>query len=93
MPAAARVTDTTNHGGTITGPGVPTVLIGGKPAAVMGVLHVCSLPPNGHQPTVSPFPVGSATVLINGRPALRTSDACICGAMALIGEPLVIIGG
>lgn len=93
MPAAARVTDTTNHGGTITGPGVPTVLIGGKPAAVMGDLHVCSLPPNGHQPTVSLFPVGSATVLINGRPALRTSDACICGAMALIGEPLVIIGG
>ena len=29
MPPAARVTDITGHPGTITGPGVPTVLIGG----------------------------------------------------------------
>jgi len=91
MPAAARVGDTTNHGGTITGPGVAAVLIGGKPAAVAGDIHVCSLPPNGHQPTASVFPAGSATVLIGGRPALRTSDACLCGAMAAVGEPTVII--
>ncbi|MGI0494757.1 PAAR domain-containing protein [Alkalinema pantanalense CENA528] len=91
MPAAARVGDTSNHGGTITGPGVSTVLIGGKPAAVAGDLHVCSLPPNGHQPTTSAFPSGSATVLISGRPALRTTDACICGAMALIGDLTVLI--
>ncbi|HEY9698914.1 MAG TPA: PAAR domain-containing protein [Trichocoleus sp.] len=91
MPAAARVGDISNHGGTITGPGVSTVLLGGKPAAVAGDMHICSLPPNGHQPTVSPFPMGSATVMINGRPALRTSDVCICGAMAAVGEPTVII--
>ncbi|MBD2325974.1 PAAR domain-containing protein [Alkalinema sp. FACHB-956] len=91
MPAAARVGDTSNHGGTLTGPGVSTVLIGGKPAAVAGDLHVCSLPPNGHQPTTSAFPSGSTTVLINGRPALRTTDACICGAMALIGDLTVLI--
>lgn len=30
---AARLTDMTAHGGTITGPGVPTVLIGKMPAA------------------------------------------------------------
>ncbi len=36
MPAAACVGDTTSHGGTITGPGVATVMIGGKPAAVLG---------------------------------------------------------
>lgn len=93
MPAAARVTDLSNHGGTITGPGVATVLIGGKPAAVAGDLHVCVLPPSGHQPTVSPFPMGSATVIIGGRPALRTTDTCICGAMAAIGEPSVMLGG
>jgi uncharacterized Zn-binding protein involved in type VI secretion len=93
MPAAARVTDLSNHGGTITGPGVATVLIGGKPAAVAGDLHVCVLPPNGHQPTVSPFPMGSTTVLIGGRPALRTTDTCICGAMAAVGEPRVMLGG
>lgn len=91
MPAAARVGDTSNHGGTITGPGVSTVLLGGKPAAVSGDMHICSLPPNGHQPTVSAFPMGSATVMIGGRPALRTSDTCICGAMAAVGEPTVII--
>jgi uncharacterized Zn-binding protein involved in type VI secretion len=91
MSAAARLGDTTTHGGTITGPGVATVLIGGKPAVVAGDLHVCSLPPNGHQPTVSPFPSGSTTVLVGGRPALRTTDTCGCGAMAAIGEPTVII--
>jgi uncharacterized Zn-binding protein involved in type VI secretion len=91
MPAAARVGDTSNHGGTITGPGVSTVLLGGKPAAVAGDMHICSLPPNGHQPTASAFPMGSGTVMIGGRPALRTTDVCICGAMAAVGEPTVII--
>jgi uncharacterized Zn-binding protein involved in type VI secretion len=91
MPPAARVGDLSNHGGTITGPGVSTVLIAGQPAAVAGDLHVCSLPPSGHQPTVSVFPSGSTAVLIAGRPALRTTDACICGAMAAVGAPTVII--
>lgn len=92
MPAAARLTDTTTHGGTIIGPGEATVLIGGMPAAVMGDNHACSLPPNTHQPTVSPFIAGSATVLIGGKPALRVGDACVCGASAAVGEPTVIIG-
>lgn len=92
MPAAARMGDTTTHGGTIVGPGVATVLIGGMPAAVVGDTHVCSLPPNSHQPTASPFPSGSATVMIGGVPALRTTDACICGAMAAVGAPTVMIG-
>jgi uncharacterized Zn-binding protein involved in type VI secretion len=91
MAAATRVGDVTTHGGTITGPGVATVLIGGKPAAVAGDLHVCSLPPSGHQPTVSPFPAGSVTVLVAGRPALRTTDVSGCGAMAAVGEPTVLI--
>lgn len=91
MPAAARVGDVSDHGGTIIGPGVTTVLIGGMPAAVAGDLHTCSLPPNSHQPTVSPFPAGSSTVQIGGMPALRTTDTCICGAKAAVGEPTVII--
>ena len=93
MPPAARVGDTTVHGGTITGPGASTVLIGGQPAAVAGDLHKCSLPPNSHPLTVSAFPMGSATVLLGGKPALRTSDACICGATAAVGAPTVMIGG
>jgi len=91
MPAAARVGDVTNHGGTIIGPGVSTVLIGGQPAAVVGDTHICSLPPTGHQPTASPFLTGSGTVLIGNQPALRTTDACICGAMAAVGAPTVLI--
>lgn len=91
MPAAARVGDITNHGGTIAGPGVATVLIAGMPAAVAGDTHVCALPPSGHQPTVSVFPPGSATVLIGGMPALRVTDPCLCGAMAAVGAPTVII--
>jgi len=92
MPPAARVGDTSNHGGTLTGPGMATVTIGGKPAAVAGDLHVCSLPPNVHQPTASPFPAGSVTVTLGGLPALRTTDACLCGAMAAVGELTVMIG-
>ena len=37
MPPAARVGDTTVHGGTITGPGVATVLIGGAMAAFVAL--------------------------------------------------------
>ena len=92
MPAAARFGDLSTHGGSIIGPGVPTVLIGGMPAAVMGDNHSCALPPSGHQPTVSPFIVGSATVLIGGMPALRVGDSCVCGASPAVGEPTVIIG-
>jgi uncharacterized Zn-binding protein involved in type VI secretion len=55
-------------------------------------MHVCALPPPAHVPTSSPFPMGSATVLIGGKPALRTTDACICGAMAAVGAPTVQIG-
>lgn len=90
MPSAARVTDLTNHGGTIVGPGVATVLIGSLPAAVAPDNHVCPIPPP--HPTVSVFPMGSTTVLIGGKPALRVTDACICGAMAAVGEPTVQIG-
>jgi uncharacterized Zn-binding protein involved in type VI secretion len=92
MPAAVRVGDVSNHGGTIIGPGAATVLIGGMPATVVGDMHVCSLPPTGHQPTVSAFPSGSGTVLIGGVPAIRITDACICGAMAVVGAPTVMIG-
>lgn len=91
MPTAARVGDLTTHGGTIVGPGSPTVLIAGMPAAVVGDMHVCPIPPPSHV-TATPFPAGSATVTLTGRPAVRTSDACVCGAMAAVGAPTVQIG-
>ena len=92
MPRAARVTDTTTHGGTIIGPGDPTVLISGMPASVMGDKHVCVIPPPAHVPSVGPFPMGSATVLIGGKPAIRVGDVSICSASAAIGEPTVMLG-
>jgi uncharacterized Zn-binding protein involved in type VI secretion len=90
MPSAARLADPSTHGGVLLGPGVPTVLIGGMPAAVAGDLHSCPVVPP--HPPVSPFAIGSATVLIGGRPALRVTDACACGAMAAVGAPTVQIG-
>ena len=91
MPFAARVGDPTAHPGVVTGPGVPTVLIGGMPAAVVGDLHTCSFPPPAvHPPT--PFPMGSLTVMIGGRPALRVGDMAGCGAPIVMGAPTVNVG-
>lgn len=91
MPAAVCCGDFSSHGGLITGPGVATVLIGGKPAAVLGDLHSCPLPP-AHGPSASPFVSGSASVMIGGRPALRAGDLCACGASAVPGNFTVLIG-
>lgn len=91
MPAAARVGDSTVHGGAVVGPGVATVLVGGMPAAVLGDLHACPIPPPSHLPS-SPFVAGSATVLIGGRPALRVGDSAACGASVPVGLPTVVIG-
>ena len=92
MPFAARVLDPTAHPGLVTGPGVPTVLIMGQPAAVAGDMHTCAMPaPAGpHPPT--PFPMGSVSVLIGGRPALRAGDISGCGAPILSGASMVLIG-
>jgi len=92
MPSAARVGDTTTHGGTVMGPGVSTVLIKNMPAAVMGDNHVCVIPPNTGHPTTTPFIIGSTTVLIGGKPAVRAGDTCVCGASPAVGEPTVLIG-
>lgn len=92
MPSAARLGDTTVHGGTVTGPGVATVMIASQPAAVLGDMHACVIPPNtGHLP-VSPFLAGSSTVMIGGMPAVRAGDSCGCGASVAVGAPTVVIG-
>ncbi|GAA1531952.1 PAAR domain-containing protein [Nocardioides humi] len=95
MPAAARVGDATGHPGVLTGPGAPTVLIGGLPAAVVGDLHTCSFPPPAGPHPPSPIvPPGCPTVLIGGKPAARVGDLSGCGAPILPpGCPTVLIGG
>lgn len=91
MPPAARVGDQTVHGGAVVGPGVSTVLVGGMPAAVLGDMHACAIPPPSHVPS-TPFTMGSSTVLISGRPALRVGDPAGCGASVAVGAPTVMVG-
>jgi uncharacterized Zn-binding protein involved in type VI secretion len=90
VPLAARLGDATNHGGTVAGPGAPNVRIVGKPAAVEGDAHLCSVP-QPHPPSV--FAHGSATVKIGGRGMLRMNDTAGCGAQITAGAPGVSIGG
>jgi uncharacterized Zn-binding protein involved in type VI secretion len=93
MPPAARIGDATAHPGLLTGTGVPNVLISGLPAAVVGDLHTCALPPPAgpHPPNL--IAQGSLTVLIGGRGAARMGDLTGCGAPIISGAPTVIIGG
>ena len=99
MPPAARLTDMhtcpmqdptpvwpkPHVGGPITGPGVPTVLIGGLPAAVVGDMAICAGPPDS-------IVKGSATVLIGSRPAARVGDSTAHGGSIVVGCPTVMIG-
>jgi uncharacterized Zn-binding protein involved in type VI secretion len=96
MPPAARITDmhvcpmvtgvVPHVGGPVIGPGVPTVMIGGMPAAVVGDMLVCTGPPDV-------IIKGSATVLIGGRPAARMGDMTAHGGSIIAGLPTVMIGG
>lgn len=99
MPNAARLTDmhtcpmqtpglppVPHVGGPIIGPGVPTVLIGKLPAAVMGDMATCVGPPD----TIIK---GSTTVMIDGKPAARMGDTTAHGGSIIMGCPTVIIGG
>ncbi|MBU0699770.1 PAAR domain-containing protein, partial [bacterium] len=68
---AARIGDSTLHGGTII-IGCPTVLIGGKPAARIGDMHVCPMVTPGTPPIPhvgGPITMGAPTVLIGNMPA------------------------
>lgn len=99
MPPAARLTDmhtcpqltpglppVPHVGGPITGPGVPTVLIGGLPAAVVGDWAVCVGPPDS-------IVKGSASVMLGGRPAARLGDLTAHGGNVVLGCVTVLIGG
>lgn len=95
---AARLGDTTFHGGSIV-KGEPSVLIGGMPAARVGDMHICPMV----TPTVPPIPhlggpiaTGSSTVLIGGMPAARAGDMAVCSNgppdQIMVGYATVLIG-
>jgi uncharacterized Zn-binding protein involved in type VI secretion len=73
-------------GGPILPPGVPTVLIAGQPAAVVGGMATCVGPPDAI------IPPGSPTVLIGGQPAARMGDMTAHGGSIVLGAPTVMIG-
>lgn len=93
MPAAARLFDASNHPGMITGPGAANVLINGLPAARMGDMHACTLPPPAGPHPASTIVDGSGSVLIGNQPAARMGDLSGCGATIVAGSANVIIGG
>jgi uncharacterized Zn-binding protein involved in type VI secretion len=96
MPPAARVGDMhacpmvdglkPHVGGPVLPPGVPTVLIGGMPAATVGNQATCASAPDV-------IIKGSMTVLIGGKPAARMGDNTAHGGMIVVGCPTVMIGG
>jgi uncharacterized Zn-binding protein involved in type VI secretion len=73
-------------GGPILPPGVPTVLIGGLPAATVGSMVTCVGPPD----TIA---MGSTTVMIGGKPAARMGDPTAHGGSIVLGCMTVMIGG
>jgi uncharacterized Zn-binding protein involved in type VI secretion len=88
---AARLGDMTAHGGTITGPGIPTVLIGKMPAATLGDMHVCPMVTPGTPPIPhvgGPITLGSTWVFIGKKPAARMGDMAVC-----VGPPSTIVLG
>jgi uncharacterized Zn-binding protein involved in type VI secretion len=74
-------------GGPIIGPGCPTVIIGGRPAAKILDTTFCVGPP-------STIAQGSTTVLIGGTPAVRVGDTTQHGGKITgPGALTVLIGG
>lgn len=94
---AARLGDSTAHGGIIT-IGCPTVMIGGQPAARVGDMHTCPMVNPGTPPPPhvgGPIASGSPVVLIGGQPAARMGDSATCSGppdSIVKGESTVLIG-
>lgn len=90
-----RLTDMTAHGGTIIGPGVPTVMTGKMPAATILDQHVCPMV-TGVVPHVGgPATLASTGVFIGKKPAGRVGDLHVCvgpPSMPVMGCFTVLIG-
>jgi uncharacterized Zn-binding protein involved in type VI secretion len=72
-------------GGPVVGPGVPTCLIGGLPAAVVGDPCVCAGPPDS-------IVAGHATILIGNRAAADMSAPTAHAGTILSGCTTVLFG-
>ena len=85
MHVCPMVTGVVPHVGGPIALGMPTVLIGGSPAARVADMATCVGPPDL-------IALGSFTVLIGGMPAARMGDTCAHGGTVTLGMPTVLIG-
>ncbi len=101
MPGpATKLGSLTAHGGTVTGPGCPTVLINNVPAIRVGPdMHICPMVTPGTPPIphvgMNNIGPGVPTVLIGGFPASTVGDNFLCaGAISpvVMGSMNVFIG-
>lgn len=72
-------------GGPVIGPCAPTVIIGGKPAAVVGDKCVCVS-------AIDTIVNGSSTVVIDHKPVARMGDATAHGGIIVAGCGSVLVG-
>jgi uncharacterized Zn-binding protein involved in type VI secretion len=86
MHLCPMVTGVVPHvGGPVSGPGCPTVLIQGLPAARVGDMLTCVGPPDV-------IAMGSTGVMIGSMPAARMLDNCAHGGVIMAGCFTVLIG-
>lgn len=86
MHVCPMITGLVPHvGGPIVGPGCPTVLIGGLPAARLGDMATCVGPPDV-------IILGAFNVLIGGQPAARLGDMTAHGGVIVLGCFNVLLG-
>lgn len=87
MHTCPMVTGVVPHvGGPVIGPGAPTVLIGGLPAARITDQCVCVGPPDV-------IVKGSATVITMTMPQARIGDTTAHGGALVLGCFTVLVGG
>lgn len=101
MPGpASKIGSLTAHGGTVIGPGCPTVLVEKTPAIRIGSdMHVCPMVTPGAPPIphigMNNIGPGVPTVLIGGFPASTVGDNFLCAgppAPVLTGASTIFIG-
>jgi uncharacterized Zn-binding protein involved in type VI secretion len=85
MPGVARIGDTIDHGGAITG-GSSDVIANGLGVARVGDAVLCD------EHGIQAITGGSATVITNGKGTARIGDGISCGATIVTGSSDVIAG-
>lgn len=96
MPGFVQRVGDPNVGGGLITAGDPTVLVNGRPIAVLGS-PVSPHPPcgarGGHAHCIAHTTATNYTVLVNGKPVITSGSIDTCGHPRAVGSFDVIIGG